>query len=407
MSPAKKTSLSPAKKTSLSPAKKTSLSPAKKTSMSPARKVSLSPARSVSASKKIMSSRRAKQVGIAGAVVGVAAAGLATAFALERALVRREVNAPGDPHKDEEFLDQPVDEELRVTAADGTELHVEIVEPLEENDKPTIVFVHGFALDMGTFYFQRQVLTERGDQRLVFYDQPGHGRSSRLKSGNYDIAALGKSLAAVLDAAVPTGHIILVGHSMGGMTIMAFAEQYPEWFGKRVTGVVLMSTSAGLIDKTKLGLPSLVARASAPFFPLWSRAARLGGGAVDRARVVSSDLAWLITRRYGFGEAKPSPSLVTFVEHMNSKTPVETLTKYLHTLYTHNRFPALSVLKGVPVLVLVGTRDYLTPVTHSEEILRHLPEAELVKIDNSGHVVMLEKADEVNEALLPFLDRIS
>jgi len=353
------------------------------------------------------SRRRAKQVGIAGAAVGVVAAGLATAFAVERALVRKSLNAPGDPHGDEPFADQPFDQEPTVTAADGTDLHVEVVEPTAPSGKPTIVFVHGLALDMGTFYFQRRALAERGDHRLVFYDQPGHGRSGRLKSGNYDIAQLGKSLAAVLDATVPDGHIILVGHSMGGMTIMAFAEQYPEWFGKRVTGVVLMSTSAGLIDKTKLGIPTLVARASAPFFPLWGRAAHLGGGTIDRARLASSDLAWLLTRRYGFGDAKPSPSLVTFVESMNSKTSVETLTKYLRTLYDHDRVPALSVLRGVPVLVIVGTKDYLTPVVHSEAILKHLPEAELIKIDNSGHVVMLEKADEVNAALLPFLEKIS
>jgi pimeloyl-ACP methyl ester carboxylesterase len=351
--------------------------------------------------------KRAKRVGVLGAAVGVAAAGLATALAVERVLVRRSLNAPGDPYVDEPFGDQPFDEELTVTAADGTHLHVEIVEPTAPSGKPTIVFVHGFALDMGTFYFQRKALAARGDHRLVFYDQPGHGRSSRLKSGDYDIAALGTSLAAVLNATVPDGHIILVGHSMGGMTVMAFAEQYPEWFGSRVTGVVLMSTSAGLIDKTKLGLPTIVARASAPFFPLWGGAARLGGGAIDKARVASSDLAWLLTRRYGFGDARPSPSLVTFVESMNSKTSVETLTKYLHTLYTHNRFPALSVLAGVPVLVLVGANDYLTPVTHSEEILRHLPEAELVKVGDSGHVVMLEKADEVNAALIPFLEKIS
>jgi pimeloyl-ACP methyl ester carboxylesterase len=296
---------------------------------------------------------------------------------------------------------------LTVTAADGTDLHVEIVEPKRPAGMPTVVFVHGFALDMGTFYFQRRALAEQGDHRLVFYDQPGHGRSGRLKSGNYDIAALGKSLSAVLDATVPDGHIILVGHSMGGMTIMAFAEQYPEWFGNRVTGVVLMSTSAGLIDKSKIGIPTLVARVSAPFFPLWGGAARLGGGTIDKARVASSDLAWLLTRRYGFGDAKPSPSLVTFVEQMNSKTSVETLTKYLHTLYSHNRFPALSALRGVPVLVIVGDRDYLTPVTHSEQILRYLPEAELMKVHNSGHVVMLERADEVNAAMIPFLEKVS
>jgi pimeloyl-ACP methyl ester carboxylesterase len=352
-------------------------------------------------------SRRARRAGVAGAVVGVAAAGLATALAIERVLVRRSLNAAGDPYREDDFGDQPFDAELTVTAADGTDLHVEIVEPKHPSDKPTIVFVHGFALDMGTFYFQRRMLADQGEYRMVFYDQPGHGRSARLESGDYDIAALGRSLAAILDKAVPDGHIILVGHSMGGMTIMAFAEQYPEWFGARVTGVVLISTSAGLIDKTKIGLPTLVARASAPFIPVWGGAARLGGGVIDRARVASSDLAWLLTRRYGFGDARPSPSLVTFVEQMNAKTSVETLTKYLHTLYTHNRFPALSALRGVPVLVIVGTKDYLTPVTHSEQILEHLPEAQLVKIDNSGHVVMLEKADEVNAALLPFLEKIT
>lgn len=348
---------------------------------------------------------------------------------------------------DEPFGDQPFDEELTVTASDGTDLHVEIVnarapeepqaraeaprpssarrwlgrikaekpEKSETTDgtdeaaapKPTIVFVHGFALDMGTFYFQRKALAERGDHRMVFYDQPGHGRSSKLQSGTYDIAALGRSLAAVLDATVPDGHIILVGHSMGGMTIMAFAEQFPEWFGNRVTGVVLMSTSAGLFDKATLGVSNVVARVSAPFFPLWDKAAKLGGGTIDRARVASSDLAWLLTRRYGFGESQPSPSLVTFVESMNSKTSAETLTKYLNTLYRHSRLPALSVLRGVPVLVVVGTRDYLTPVTHSEQIIKELPEAELLKIENSGHVVMLEKSDEVNAALIPFLEKIS
>ncbi|BCJ44350.1 alpha/beta hydrolase [Actinoplanes ianthinogenes] len=381
-------------------------------------------------------SRAAKRAGIAGAVVGVAAAGLATAFAVERALVRRSVNKPGDPYVDEPFGDQPFDESLTVTAADGTDLHVEIVNPrvrpepeapaappaprrwlgrrkpgksdgVVTGGKPTIVFVHGFALDMGTFYFQRKALAELGEYRLVFYDQPGHGRSSKLQSGTYDIAALGRSLAAVLDATVPDGHIILVGHSMGGMTIMAFAEQFPEWFGNRVTGVVLMSTSAGLFDKATLGVTNVVARVSAPFFPLWDKAAKLGGGTIDRARVASSDLAWLLTRRYGFGEAKPSPSLVTFVESMNSKTSVETLTKYLNTLYRHSRLPALSALRGVPVLVIVGDRDYLTPVTHSEEIIQQLPEAELLKVENSGHVVMLEKADEVNAALIPFLEKIS
>jgi pimeloyl-ACP methyl ester carboxylesterase len=342
-----------------------------------------------------------------GGIVGVAAAGLATAFAVERFLVRRSLRSPGDPYAGEEFGHQPFDEQLTVTAADGTDLHVEIVEAEQPTSAPTVVFVHGFCLDMGTFYFQRKVLAERGDHRMVFYDQPGHGRSGRLESGEYDLAALGKSLGAVLDATVPDGPLILVGHSMGGMTIMAFAELYPEWFGSRVVGVVLMSTTGGLVDKAQLGLRTLVARSSAPLVPVIDRATRLGGGAIEWARVASADLSWLLTRRYGFGDAKPSPSLVTFVERMNSHTSAETVTKYLRTLYSHARYPALAALRATPTLVVVGTKDLLTPMAHSEEILRHLPDAEFVKIDNSGHVVMLENADEVNTVLIAFLEKLT
>jgi pimeloyl-ACP methyl ester carboxylesterase len=61
----------------------------------------------------------------------------------------------------------------------------------------------------------------------------------------------------------------------------------------------------------------------------------------------------------------------------------------------------------VPVLVIVGDKDYLTPVSHSQEIINRLPDARLVTIENSGHVVMLEKADEVNAAILPFVEKIS
>jgi pimeloyl-ACP methyl ester carboxylesterase len=349
---------------------------------------------------------RKRNAGIVGAAVGLAAAGLAAAFAVERVLVRRSQRAGSDPYVDEEFGYQPCDKSLTVTAHDGTDLYMEIVEPREDKGLPPVVFVHGFCLDMGTFYFQRTMLAERGDRRLIFYDQPGHGRSGRLESGEYDIAALGESLRAVLDATVPDEPFVLVGHSMGGMTIMAFAERYAHWFGDRVRGVVLMATSGGTVEKAKIGIPSLVARASAPLLPLVNGAARLSGGAIDRARAASSDLAWLLTRRYGFGEPNPSPRLVSFVESMNSKTTAETVAKYLRTLYTHARYPALAALAETPTLVLVGTKDYITPLTHSEEMLRHIPDAEFVTIENSGHVVMLEHADEVNAALLSFLEKI-
>ena len=353
-----------------------------------------------------MSAKR--RAGIVGAVVGLAAAGIATGIAVERAVVRRSKRGVVDPYVDEPFDRLPYDESLVVTTADGTDIHVEVVEPtVAEPAEATIVFVHGFCLDMGTFHFQRTELTARGEYRMVFYDQPGHGRSGRLETGEYELPALGETLRAVIDETVPDGPLILVGHSMGGMTIMAFAELYPEFFDDRVKGCVLIATSGGLVDETRLGLPALIARVGGPLMPIVNSATRLTGPAIDRARLAATDFAWLLTRRYGFGEGRPSPSLVSYVEKMNARTSVDTVARYLRTLYTHARYPALVALADTPCVVIVGDKDMITPVAHSEEILRHLPDAEFVKVDDSGHVVMLEHADLVNATLIAFLEKIS
>ncbi|MGB2568560.1 alpha/beta fold hydrolase [Micromonospora citrea] len=339
------------------------------------------------------------------ATVGVAAAGLAAGVATERALVRRLKADPTDRYAGEAFGEQRYDDSFRLELEDGTDIHVEVVEPTRSAPgRPTVVLVHGFCLDMGTFHFQRKMLAERGEHRIVAYDQPGHGRSGRLESGEYDLEALGHTLRRVIDRTTPEGPLVLVGHSMGGMTIMAFAELYPEMFGDRVVGTVLMATSGGLLAETRLVAPALLGRVGSPVLYMMSNAARYGGTAIDKARQSTSNVAWLLTRRYGFGTRRPSPALVSYVERMNSRTSADTVTRYLRTLASHSRFPALAALSGTPVLVVVGDKDMITPVTHSEEIVRRLPHARYVKINDSGHVVMLEHADEVNAALTEFLE---
>ena len=69
-----------------------------------------------------------RTAGIVGAIVGLAAAGVATGIAVERAVVRRSKRGD-DPYADEPFDHLPYDEILTVTTADGTDIHVEVVEP--------------------------------------------------------------------------------------------------------------------------------------------------------------------------------------------------------------------------------------------------------------------------------------
>jgi pimeloyl-ACP methyl ester carboxylesterase len=346
---------------------------------------------------------RKRTAGIIGAIVGLAAAGVAAGVATERYLVSRSKNAD-DVYADEEFGVWDFDEELTVTTDDGLDLHVEVVDGPPGEGRPTLVFVHGFCLDMGTFHFQRRYF--EGKHRMVFYDQPGHGRSGRLTKGEYTLDSLGAALRAVLQATAPTGPIVLIGHSMGGMSIMALAEQVPEIFRTRVEAVVLVSTSAGNLDQVNFGLPEVVARFHRPLLPVIGLARPISAGVIDRARRASTDLAWLLTRRYGFGTARPSPALVSYVEKMNSATTTDVIARYLRTLYGHARLLVLGPLRDVPVLLLCGDHDMMTPLAHSREIAAVLPEAELMVIPDGGHVVMLEHADEVNEAMDTFLTKV-
>jgi pimeloyl-ACP methyl ester carboxylesterase len=346
---------------------------------------------------------RARTAGLVGAAVGAAAAGVAGGLAVRALLTRRDrAPAPVDPYADEPFDALPADAELVVTTDEGVDLHVEVVEPPGRGAPAlTVVFVHGYALDSGTFHFQRKALTELTSPRLriVAYDQPGHGRSGRLPAGEYSIDALGGALWRVIEEVAPDGPLALVGHSMGGMTIMALAERHPELFeaGGRVRAVAFVSTSAGELAGVPLGLPKLLPRAS--LLPALANAAKLTPGIIDRARGAAGDIAYLLTRRYGFAGATPSPAVVKYVERMNARTSVESIAGYVKTLYEHRRYRALEALRHTRVLVIAGDKDVFTPLSHAQEITRLLPNATLLVLPDAGHMALLEYPDAVTEPL--------
>ena len=348
--------------------------------------------------------QRRRKAGIISSIIGAAAAGVAAGVTADRVVFRRRRRGTEiDPYRDEPFGELPSDEYLTVETDEGIPLHVEITGP--KKAALTVVFVHGFCLDMGTFHFQRLALRDMPGIRVVCYDQPGHGRSGRLEKGEYTLDMLGDALRKVIRTAAPRGRIVLVGHSMGGMAIMAMADRWPEMFKPegRIAGVVLISTSAGELSGVTFGLPQILVRFRKPLLPLISGAGWVTAGMLDRARDASTNLAWLLTRRYGFGSAKPSPSLVSYVERMNSATRTDSVARYLRTLYTHDRVMALGALSEIPVLVICGEEDLLTPVEHSQEICRALPQAKLVVVPRAGHVALLEYSDVVNAVLLPFI----
>src|SRR3954451_9915822 len=333
-----------------------------------------------------------RRVGLAAAVVGVVAAGTAAGVALERRAVGRARNAP-DPYADEPFGALHTAGRT-VYADDGVPLHVEIEG--DDNAPLTLVFVHGFTLSMDCWHFQRRDLAGVG--RLVFYDQRSHGASGRSPREHATIDQLGKDLLTVLDVVAPNGPVVLVGHSMGGMTVLALADQHPELFGDRIVGVALVGTAAGAFAETIFGIPGVVGRVVRPVAPGVVRAMNRRATMLEQGRKAGSDLAFMLTRKLSYGPGAP-PSLVAFMERMVAGTSVEVMTEFFDTFLSHDKLEALGVLRGMPTLVLCGDSDMLTPPHNSQVMAEALPDAEFLLVPGAGHMVILERPAVVNGAL--------
>jgi pimeloyl-ACP methyl ester carboxylesterase len=240
---------------------------------------------------------------------------------------------------------------------------------------------------------------------MVFYDQRSHGRSGRAPAETVTIDQLGDDLFRVLAEVAPTGPIVLVGHSMGGMAVMSLVDRHPELIGRRVIGVALISTSTGRLSEVSLGLPAVTARLRAPVMPLILRTMRSRAGLIERGRKIGADLAWLLTRHYSFGSADVSPALVDYVERMIADTPVDVVAEFFPALTGHDKLAALSRLSGLEMLIVVGAKDLLTPEEHSRRIAQQLPHAELLVLPDAGHLAMMERPALVTLRLRAFLHR--
>lgn len=284
-----------------------------------------------------------------------------------------------------------------VTTDDGVDLHVEVFGA--EQPTATVVLAHGYVQSSRLWGGQvRDLLDARPDLRVVTYDHRGHGASGPTSRDRANIEQLGRDLARVLDEVVPDGPVVLGGHSMGGMTVMALAEQHPELFGDRIVGVALVGTSSGGLDAVTYGLPRPVARVVKRVLPALNERAVQAELAGKKRAVGKADM-WLI-----FG-GSADPADLRLATEVHRACTAETVAAFLATFSDHDRTKALEALGEIPVLVAVGDADRLCPVEHSRTIADALPTAELAVYPGVGHMVHMERRREVSDRLLALVDR--
>jgi pimeloyl-ACP methyl ester carboxylesterase len=343
-------------------------------------------------------------IGIGLAAAGTTAAVGVVADRLARALKTAKGLDSLDTYEEEATT------EVVVLADDGVPLHVEIDEPegpragmTNGAPVPTVVLCHGYTLSLRCWVFQRRALRAAG-YRVVLWDARGHGRSGAGSRESYEIDQLGHDLDSVIAAVAPRGPLVLVGHSMGGMTLMALAAHHPEVIRDRVIGVAFVATSPGGISAVSWGLGKILGKAVHRLGPF--AVGQLAGrqGLVNSVLKVGREVEEYFVDVYSF--ASPVPlSIVRLTADMIFKTRIEVISDFMETFDKHDKREALAQFIGVETLVINGMQDMMTPPEHSEEIVQLIPGAEHVLVKDAGHIIMLEHGDVVSEQLLALIGR--
>jgi pimeloyl-ACP methyl ester carboxylesterase len=275
-----------------------------------------------------------------------------------------------------------------IDAVDGGTIHV-----IERGTGRPLLLIHGITLQAGVWAPQLNLMADH--YQVLAMDVRGHGRSVAGDEG-FGRKAAARDVKAVLDHFDSRG-AIAVGHSMGGMILMEFAGDFPEELSKGVAGLVFMNTAAYEI----LPRPALpVAKALGRYIGHRMEA----GKAIPERKMGEDDLSWIIARVV-FG-AHPPAKAVDQVRGFQKEVPQSTSVPFGVDLLDHDARETLAATR-IPSMVMVGSRDLLTPVYAARRIARFLPNARFEVLPGAGHHVMEERPFEVASLIDDFAASLS
>ena len=314
-----------------------------------------------------------------GVAAGVALGAIGAAYGAQRAVSR---NLRHRPDPDAGRLGALRFDEARVLVAhDGGELPT-----FSRGAGPTFLFSHGVSISSRAWVKQFDELPEHG-VRVVAYDHRGHGTSVAGATG-HSIENLALDVQTVIDD-LDLHDVVLVGHSMGGIAAEAYALHHPAHARERVRGLVLLST----FGRTPLAALSR----------LDGTAARVSGWMDLAALAARPELGTLIAR-LGFGR-DPRASHVEMTRQMLSACEPDTSRAAILPLLGLDLTGELERLE-IPTLVVGGMADLLTPPLESRRLARHIPGARLHLLERAGHMLMLERTDELHRLLFDFAGEV-
>lgn len=252
---------------------------------------------------------------------------------------------------------------------------------------PTVVLAHGWCLTHESWDpVVEELQRRRPDLRVVSYDQPGHGHSTSGLARSVSLLDLGATLREVIAETVPEGDVVLAGHSMGGMTVMALAAVDPDLVRSRVRGVALVGTAAHLNRRPVPGeglAMGILGRLPASY-----------RGLPTTPRLTAKNL---------FG-ADPDPAAVAATARMTSRTRANVVADWHRAIGELDLRADLAPFAEVRTVILTGVRDRLTPVSAGRRTAAEIPGATFWSLPGVGHMITYEATATVADKIELLLD---
>lgn len=255
-------------------------------------------------------------------------------------------------------------------------------------DGPTLVLAHGWCLTHEAWDPVVAELQERRpDLRVVSYDQPGHGQSTPGLDRSVTLLDLGATLREIIAETTPLGDVVLGGHSMGGMTIMALGEVDPGFVRDRVRGVALVGTAAHMPNRRPIpgeGVAmSLLARLPATY-----------RGLPTTPKLTAANL---------FG-INPDPDAVRATARMTSRTRANVVADWYRAIGELDLRTGVTPFATLRTVILTGSRDRLTPVSAGRRLAALIPGAQFWSVPGVGHMITYEATTTVADKIELLLD---
>jgi len=270
----------------------------------------------------------------------------------------------------------PAGDHHQVPTGDGGQLHA-----VAAGTGRPLVLTHGALLSLEAWALLWQPLLAAGHQ-LIAYDLRGHGRSTLGHSG-FGVQAYAQDLAAVLDH-FDVRQGVVVAHSTGGIGALALAVTAPADTATRLAGQVLISTAPqGIGD-------SLQNRLLAPI---------VFSGLIHQV-LRHRRLGTLFTRTL-FG-AHPDPDLVEFARRIMAVASRQTTIDAPKAVLRFDFRDRLDQV-ALPTLVVCGTKDRSVKHEHAQALADGIRQARLRSFPSAGHLVVLERAEQIALAVTEFV----